>query len=244
MPPRSGSRFNKIGWKVKALLSAVLFLIPWGMFELILHAFPGLMPEKIQSAMHLGGVGLFHETLKYTFENDDTLGFVYKNNLDVELKGHPDFTYRLKTKTLPGLEGFPVRDDGIDGKVWMAAVGDSFTDGWGVDAELGWVELLEKRTGRDVVNLGVMRYDLPQLETVVRKYATRLAPEIILYLFFENDFIGTCPDDATHLTKIPQVSAVSTICGPGNRTIWTAPSGNPAASSRNGTWWSRGKSSN
>ncbi len=30
--------------------------------------------------------------------------------------------------------------------------------------------------------------------------------------------IGTCPDDATHLTKIPQISAVSTICGPGNVT--------------------------
>jgi hypothetical protein len=30
--------------------------------------------------------------------------------------------------------------------------------------------------------------------------------------------IGTCTDDASHLTKIPQLSAVSTICGPGNVT--------------------------
>jgi hypothetical protein len=30
--------------------------------------------------------------------------------------------------------------------------------------------------------------------------------------------IGTCTDDATHLTKTPQLSAVSTICGPGNVT--------------------------
>jgi hypothetical protein len=30
--------------------------------------------------------------------------------------------------------------------------------------------------------------------------------------------IGTCTDDATHLTKTPQLSAVSTICAPGNVT--------------------------
>jgi hypothetical protein len=54
--------------------------------------------------------------------------------------------------------------------------------------------------------------------TMTGTYASHYAPTDRDYANVIERIIGTCPDDATHLTKIPQVSAVSTICGPGNVT--------------------------
>ena len=48
------------------------------------------------------------------------------------------------------------------------------------------------------------------------KYAEGYKPEDRDYTDALNRVIGTVTDDATHLTKTPQISAVSTICAPGN----------------------------
>jgi hypothetical protein len=55
-------------------------------------------------------------------------------------------------------------------------------------------------------------------QTMNGTYASHYAATDRDYTNVIDRILGTCTDDASHLTKIPQLSAVSTICGPGNVT--------------------------
>ena len=62
----------------------------------------------------------------------------------------------------------------------VACVGDSFV-------VTGWTLLLREKTGLRLANFGVPSYAPPQYSIVLRRYALKLKPKVILYCLYMND---------------------------------------------------------
>jgi hypothetical protein len=124
--------------------------------------------------------------LHYRFDPDPFLIRKLKLGLNIYV-GAREFSYSFRTVSL-GYEGIGFRDDGINSECFAVALGDSFTEGWGVDGEDTWVELLEKKTGKDFVNMGVSGYSSIENVRMLQEYAAPLRPKLILWAFFRNDF--------------------------------------------------------
>ena len=77
----------------------------------------------------------------------------------------------------------------------IALIGDSFAEGFGVDIEHTFAELLEQRTGRTVLNFGAAGYVGPvQEDLIYRELASRFPHNELIYLFLpHNDFMDNAP---------------------------------------------------
>ncbi|HHT9119422.1 MAG TPA: SGNH/GDSL hydrolase family protein [Candidatus Hypogeohydataceae bacterium YC41] len=120
----------------------------------------------------------------YRFESDPLLGKKFKPNLNLTF-GAKEHSHSFQTVTL-GFTDIGFRDDGINSECFAVAIGDSFTEGF-IDGENVWVELLEKKTGLDFVNMGVGGYCPIQEVRMLKKYGTPLRPKLVLWAFFQND---------------------------------------------------------
>lgn len=77
----------------------------------------------------------------------------------------------------------------------ILAVGDSFTEGWGLEADQPWPARLETETGRAVINAGVRSYGLDQivlrtgrlLRTQAPPPKPHLKPSLVILAFIEED---------------------------------------------------------
>lgn len=70
----------------------------------------------------------------------------------------------------------------------LAALGDSFTFGQGVDAAMRFTELVEEATGWEVLNFGACGYGTDQELLVYEHVARRFAPDaVLLTVFLGND---------------------------------------------------------
>lgn len=171
--------------------------------EIFFRLLPGFLPLEVQlrtgrTGRNFADLALERYEKAYydLFYNDPYLGVAYKPDLNVVLKGHPDYTYHMRTISL-GYSGIGFRDDGIPsagddihGPVYAVAVGDSFTSGDGVEESQTWVENVQRRVGQPVVNLGVSRYASTQNERMLTRYGLPLQPRLVLWGFFPNDFYG------------------------------------------------------
>jgi lysophospholipase L1-like esterase len=88
----------------------------------------------------------------------------------------------------------------IDG-AQIAALGDSFTFGWGMNEEQTWVRQLERRLGQRVVNLGVHdgspRQQLELLKYMLEQQGERLPLKQVVWLLYEgNDLEDSYAADA------------------------------------------------
>ncbi|MBI3762671.1 MAG: hypothetical protein HY260_12540, partial [Chloroflexi bacterium] len=109
---------------------------------------------------------------------------LYQPNGHETLRG-PEFTFTIDTHGLTfGDVGF--RDDGINGPADIVAVGDSFVLGWGVEMQDNWVEGLERATGRDVANLGVIG-GTHKTARILDLYGLPLKPRLALFGVYAND---------------------------------------------------------
>lgn len=80
------------------------------------------------------------------------------------------------------------------GRFRVAVIGDSVTMGWGVNDEETYSAQLEQRLhlrfpnrDLDVVNLGVGGYNTRQQVTLLKRYISRLQPDLVLLGFYSND---------------------------------------------------------
>jgi len=64
----------------------------------------------------------------------------------------------------------------------VACVGDSF-------AAVPWSAILQDKTGLRVASFGVPAYSPPQYTIVVRRYAVKLKPKVLLYCLYVNDAV-------------------------------------------------------
>jgi lysophospholipase L1-like esterase len=69
----------------------------------------------------------------------------------------------------------------------ILAVGDSFTEGWGLEADQPWPARLEAETGRTVINAGVRGYGLDQIVLRTERLLGLLKPSLVILAFIEED---------------------------------------------------------
>lgn len=104
--------------------------------------------------------------------------------------GSPLFEFRLAV----GPDGFRVDpaqapSAAAPGTRWVHAIGDSYTMGWGVEADAAWPAALERLlpAGRRVLNLGVDGFGAIGATARSTALADRYPPAVALYLFSPND---------------------------------------------------------
>jgi len=152
------------------------------LIEAGLRAMPDLLPKGTRLALDLFRVRVALDRIQ---EEDPELGVRLKPNTDVMIEGHPDYRYRIKTHlNLP--------DRGFRGNVETrplvgVALGDSFTFGFGVEAEDAWPEQLSRLASKNFANLGGLSYGPPQYTEVLKRYGLPLKPKIVLYALYQND---------------------------------------------------------
>jgi hypothetical protein len=162
-----------------------IFLVLFGLCLafLALEVSLRLFSSQLSQSSLLAGVYIN----KYRLEADPFLYKKTKPDLDLMVY-YKACSYPFKTVSL-GYEGIGFRDDGINSECFAVAVGDSMTEGF-IDSENVWVELLEKETGLDFVNMGVNGYSPLQYTRMLQKYGAPLRPKLVLWVFYLNDLEG------------------------------------------------------
>lgn len=69
----------------------------------------------------------------------------------------------------------------------ILAVGDSFTEGWGLEGGQSWPARLQARTGQAVVNAGVRSYGLDQIVLRTERLLAEVKPSQVVLAFIEQD---------------------------------------------------------
>lgn len=113
-------------------------------------------------------------------------GFKFAPNLDQRMVG---FEYNVGFRT--NSQG--LRNDEIgDRKGYrILFLGDSFTCGYGVEKNEEFTDLLEKRLNVDIINCGVIGFDIPHQVRYYKTQGKLLKPDLVVYaMFLSNDIIG------------------------------------------------------
>jgi len=107
-------------------------------------------------------------------------GFVYQRNPGV-----------FKTRFITNSRGMRDREYPLDKRtnLRILALGDSFTEGWGVEEEQAYPKVLERQflQGVEVWNLGVVGYSTDQELQQLRHMIGEVHPDIVILGFYEND---------------------------------------------------------
>lgn len=164
-----------VGWKAKALVALFAIVIAVGLCEVAARvAFPA-PPDRLREPRLLyqadPELGFFHVPDQQGWLDD---GFATINGL--------------------GLRGaMPVMPKPA-GTFRILAVGDSTTFGWGVNDDETWCAALERQFKEahpdrrvEVVNAGVVSYDLKQSARLLGRLAPRLQPDVVIVGLFWND---------------------------------------------------------
>jgi len=152
-----------------------LLLIGFGLIMglIVLEIFLRIMPMPNRFA--------FERQSIEQWESDDELLLHLKANLNLTITGHPEFRYTVRTNAA-GL-----RDDPFEGPQDIAAIGDSFTFGLGVENDQSWPQRLETLSGHSVANLGWAGWNSYVYPAALRRHAIPLQSQIWLWAFFAND---------------------------------------------------------
>ncbi|MFZ2488860.1 MAG: GDSL-type esterase/lipase family protein [Anaerolineae bacterium] len=160
--------------------------------EALLHLHPALLPPSVQAAVGQGPFGAppappaFYTASHALYVPDAAAGYRTAPHLDVLLHGHREFSFRVRT------DARGARGPALPAPVDVAALGDSFTFGYGVNEAATWPARLAALTGLRIANLGVNGYG-PQSELArLHSDALPLRPRVIVWQFFTND----CDDAA------------------------------------------------
>jgi lysophospholipase L1-like esterase len=165
------------------ILLGILF--PLLALEAIAYFFPSLIPLELKSVFQ----NEQDQPLKGLTPDED-LGYKYAPGLvnfsvpfeDDEVPN----TYPVSTVSL-GYTDAGFRDDGLQTEPFAVVIGDSYAGCASVEMEACWVELLEKKAGRDLANLSVVGYSPQQEARMLSKYGLPLQPKLVLWIFFAND---------------------------------------------------------
>jgi lysophospholipase L1-like esterase len=129
--------------------------------------------------------------LQPAFRMDDNAGWAWAPNQRGAYQrnyGSPElFKTRFRTNSLGARDREYPTDRGGDLRV--LALGDSYTEGWGVEETDAYPKVLEREylRGVQVWNLGVAGYSTDQEYALLRRTLPRYEPDLILLQFFEND---------------------------------------------------------
>ena len=171
-----------------AMLLAGGLLVPLLAIELLLALFPSLAPGlttyRLQQITEQRDRLINHrasEAYQSLQETDPVLGFKALPNAKAQVDyivgegGKPEKTF-LETDAW----GFFNPDLDPSRPYDVAVVGDSYVMS-------PWTGVMARETGLRVANLGRARYCPPQYTEVVKRYALKLRPRVILYCLYLND---------------------------------------------------------
>lgn len=116
------------------------------------------------------------------------IGKMLRCDVSVSDKNELGRSYSYKAVKI-GPEQGCFRDDGIQGDVFAVAIGDSFTFGHKVALEKVWTELLEKKLGKDVVNMGLSGGSPSQALRNFEVFGAALKPKVVIFTTFVNDWL-------------------------------------------------------
>jgi lysophospholipase L1-like esterase len=164
----------------------ILFGIIIGLLisEVCLRLGGNLLPEGWR---YRAGLARFEAQMYDVYVSDPYLWQKSVPGINRLITGHPDFTFQVQTDSL-GYEGIGFRDDGLDQPPLTVALGDSFTWGDGINNDKIWVEVLEAKSGLDIINLGMSGYGSQQRLRMLKTYGLPFQPKLVLWSFFPNDF--------------------------------------------------------
>jgi lysophospholipase L1-like esterase len=142
-----------------------IVLIAWLLFIAQVALLEGLCTYWIYHSDQMPGFlkdsyTYFHRTYLQTFFQYDDKAFEYNGKLFYTMKPNISCIFsdpEFKTRVHANSAGFRDDDQSLNGPS-VVCIGDSFTFGWGVEQEDAFPQLLEKRTGRKVLNTGIPSY--------------------------------------------------------------------------------------
>jgi lysophospholipase L1-like esterase len=120
------------------------------------------------------------DAARETIQYDPELGYCPVPNSVGRLRGH-EVAFSGQGFRLPGSgsisrHGRPV-----------LALGDSFTEGWGVDGGETWPAQLERQTGRTILNGGVRGYGIDQMVLRGERLLAHAHPSLVILAFIQED---------------------------------------------------------
>lgn len=120
-------------------------------------------------------------------EHDPLLGWRNKSNFSDTFKNN-EFSIQVTTNSA-GMRDQEYSQSRSDQKR-MLVLGDSFGWGWGVSQSEIFSEILEEELGWEVINTSVPGYGTDQQFLALKHKWKAYNPDIVVVLFFENDFIN------------------------------------------------------
>lgn len=131
------------------------------------------------------------------------LGFVIKPSINISYRAKeigrdvPSVSY--VTIDVFGDNSFGARDDGIDKEFWAVALGDSYAFCYSIDLNQCWTEIIERETGKDVLNLGTpgtgTYHQYKIFEHFLKRYKEK--PRFVFLMFNFTDHL----DDQCYLQR-------------------------------------------
>ncbi len=163
---------------VRLALLAASLVLALGLAELALRAFPGVLPEQTRLRLHWAGLG----TDPRTSVAHPTIGTLARPGLAETLeRSDLSFRYTIDPNGFRNPWPWPAKAD-------VVVTGDSLAFGYGVDDGQGWADLVRRRTGLALVNLGITGA-APQMGLAAwEAFGAPLAPALLVFgLFPGND---------------------------------------------------------
>lgn len=180
------------------ILTIILILLIEIILRFSISALYSFLPFKITAPL-AANINHIRSKLKrderfFTMTHHE-LGFVIKPNLNVRYQAREigkDIKQVLyKTIDVFGDGSFGARDDGIDKEFWAVALGDSYTFCYSIEIEKCWTEILEIKTGKDVINLGTpgtgTYHQMKILDYFIRRYGEK--PKVVFLMFNFTDYL-------------------------------------------------------
>ena len=164
--PSLGSRLGYVLARSGLILAGLLLGL--ATVELVLRIVP--VPNRFVLLEQLSGM----------WKSDPELLLHLRPNLSLAITGHPEFRFRVVTNA-DGLRDGPLNEAKI------VAIGDSFTFGFGVEAEEAWPERIADLSGLEVANLGWAGWNSFAYPIAIRRHAVPLRADVWLWTFFVND---------------------------------------------------------
>ena len=149
--------------------------------EIFFRIFPGRIPTSVE---------FLARARIYDF--DRGLGVVLRPDVDVRVP-LPNLGRTVRVATVSHGQPVGFRDNGFQGGLRIAILGDSYVFGYGVDQDEAFPAQLERKlraSGRtvDIINAGVPGYGARLERIFLDRYVLPLRPAVVLVAVFENDF--------------------------------------------------------
>jgi len=170
--------------------------------DLALELFPRLIPPRVMANLPYGGNFLFPQgTATHEYRKDlmvkarpnAVVEIFYVNDLVRHGQISPIYDYPT-THILfaTDSQGFRNQDDATTADI--VVLGDSFTELPYMNVENIWTNLVARRTGLSIRNLGVSCYGTLQEAEVLRQWGLGYRPRVVVLAFYEGNDIFDCEE--------------------------------------------------